>query len=33
MALNADRFDPSRDNIAIWERPAYRAYLTLRYRL
>lgn len=32
-ALNADQFDPRRDNVAIWERAAYRGYLTVRYRL
>ncbi|MCS6790282.1 MAG: carboxypeptidase-like regulatory domain-containing protein [Bacteroidia bacterium] len=30
---NSNTFNPDRDNLAMWERWAYRAYLTIRYKL
>lgn len=32
-AFNANQFDPNRDNVANWEKAAYRTYLTVRYQL
>ncbi len=30
---NAGRYDPDRDALMVWERPAYRMYFTVRYRI